>query len=95
MRISTDGGLELERRFGYMAGHNVTTAIVGPAFRDVAQRYRADRAGERAQDAQARLLSKLRNGGSGAWGQVPMPAQSQLSESDARAVVEWILAGAK
>ena len=78
-----------------MAGHNVTTAIVGPAFRDVAQRYRADRAGERAQDAQARLLSKLRNGGSGAWGQVPMPAQSQLSESDARAVVQWILAGAK
>jgi S-disulfanyl-L-cysteine oxidoreductase SoxD len=60
-----------------------------------AQRYRPDRAGERAQDAQARLLSKLKNGGSGAWGQVPMPAQSQLSESNARAVVEWILAGAK
>ena len=96
MRISTDGGLDLARRFGCMACHNVTTAIVGPAFRDVAQRYRADRAGERAQDAQARLLSKLRNGGSGARGQVPMPAtQSQLSESDARAVVEWILAGAK
>jgi cytochrome c551/c552 len=95
MRISTDGGLDLARRFGCMACHNVTTAIVGPAFRDVAQRYRTDRAGERAQDAQARLLSKLRNGGSGAWGQVPMPAQSQLAESNARAVVEWILAGAK
>jgi cytochrome c len=50
---------------------------------------------ERAQDAQTQLLSKLRNGGSGAWGAVPMPAQSQLSESDARAVVEWIRAGAK
>jgi cytochrome c551/c552 len=73
----------------------VTTVIVGPAFRDVAQRYRTDRAGERAQDAQTQLLNKLRNGGSGAWGAVPMPAQSQLTESDARAVVEWILAGAK
>jgi cytochrome c len=78
-----------------MPCHNVTTAIVGPVSRDVAQRYRTDRAGERAQDAQTRLLSKLSNGGSGAWGAVPMPAQSQLSESDARAVVEWILAGAK
>ena len=92
---TTGGGLDLARRFGCMACHNVTTAIVGPAFRDVAQRYRTDRAGERAQDAPTRLLSKLRNGGSGAWGAVPMPAQSQLSESDARAVVEWILAGAK
>lgn len=78
-----------------MACHNVTTAIVGPAFRDVAQRYRTDRAGERTRDAQTRILSRLSNGGSGAWGAVPMPAQSQLSESDARAVVEWILAGAK
>ncbi len=89
------GGIELARRFGCMACHTVTTAIVGPAFRDVAQRYRTDRAGERAQDKVAQLLNKLRNGGSGAWGAVPMPAQSQLSESDARTVVEWILAGAK
>jgi cytochrome c len=89
------GGIELARRFGCMACHNVTTAIVGPAFRDVAQRYRTDRAGERAEDKVVQLLNRLRNGGSGAWGAVPMPAQSQLSESDARAVVEWILAGAK
>ena len=87
--------MELARRFGCMACHTVTTAIVGPAFRDVAQRYRTDRAGERAQDKVAQLLNKLRNGGSGAWGAVPMPAQSQLPEADARAVVEWILAGAK
>jgi cytochrome c551/c552 len=91
-RSSTVGGIELARRAGCMACHNLTTAIVGPAFRDVAQRYRTARAGEQAQQE---LLVKIRNGGAGAWGAVPMPPQSQLSESDARAVVEWILAGAK
>jgi len=89
------GGIDLARRFGCMACHNVTTAIVGPAFRDVAQRYRGDRSGEGAPDAQTRLVAKIRNGGSGAWGAVPMPAQSQLAEADARSVVDWILAGAK
>lgn len=89
------GGIDLARRFGCMACHNVTTAIVGPAFRDVAQRYRGDRSGERAPDAQTRLVAKIRNGGSGAWGAVPMPAQSQLAEADVRPVVDWILAGAK
>jgi cytochrome c551/c552 len=92
---ASGAGIELARRLGCMACHNVTTAIVGPAFRDVAQRYRTDRAGERAEDKVAQLLNKLKHGGGGAWGVVPMPAQSQLSESDARAVVEWILAGAR
>ncbi len=88
------GGIDLARRAGCMACHNVTTAIVGPAFRDVAERYRTAAAGASAQEAQARLMAKVRNGGSGAWGAVPMPAQS-LSESDARNVVAWILAGAR
>ena len=89
------GGIELARRFGCMACHNVTTAIVGPAFRDVAERYGTARADGQAPDRETQLLNKVRNGGGGAWGAVPMPAQPQLSESDARAVVEWILAGAK
>jgi len=92
---SAGAGIDLARRSGCMACHNVTTAIVGPAFRDVAQRYRTENAGARAPAALARLMTKIRNGGSGAWGAVPMPAQTQLSEMDARNVVEWILAGAR
>lgn len=91
----TGAGIEMARRAGCMACHNVTTAIVGPAFRDVAERYRSPSGGAAAQEAQARLIAKIRNGGAGTWGDVPMPAQSQLSESDAKAVVAWILAGAR
>ena len=44
---------------------------------------------------QGRLLIKVKNGGAGVWGTVPMPAQDQVNETDARKVVEWILGGAQ
>ena len=44
---------------------------------------------------EGRLLVKLKNGGAGLWGTVPMPAQAQISDADARKVVEWILGGAQ
>ncbi len=89
------GGIDIARRSGCMACHNLTTAIVGPAFRDVAQRYRAEGSATASPETSAKLVNKVRSGGSGIWGAVPMPAQSQLSEPDARSVVDWILAGAR
>ncbi len=88
-------GLPLARKLGCLACHNVDGALVGPPFRAVAARYAAPGSAARVADAQGRLLAKLKSGGAGAWGTVPMPAQAQVSEADARKVVEWILGGAQ
>ncbi|GAB2850166.1 hypothetical protein GCM10027277_17920 [Pseudoduganella ginsengisoli] len=69
--------------------HAVNNKVLGPALRDVATKYqgRADR--------EAYLLAKIRNGGSGAWGNVPMPPQGQLKEADAQAIAKWLANGAQ
>lgn len=77
------------RKAGCMACHSVASKVVGPAFKDVAARYAGD------AEAQGKLVAKIRAGGAGAWGAVPMPAQPQVKESDSKAVVQWILSGAK
>jgi cytochrome c len=78
----------LMQQEGCIACHAVDHKVVGPAFRDVADKYQGD------SGAAARLMAKVRAGGSGVWGSVPMPAQSQMSEHDLKAIVAWILAGA-
>jgi len=70
-----------------LACHAADKKIVGPPFREVAARYQGQ------PDAEAKLVEKLRRGGSGAWGAVPMPANPQLSDADARHLVQWVLRG--
>ena len=67
------------------ACHEMTKKLVGPPFRDVAQKYAGDPA------AAARLAEKMRAGGSGAWGAVPMPPNAGLSADDSRRLAEWVL----
>jgi cytochrome c len=62
--------------------------IVGPGFAEIAKKH-AGRA-----DAEAYLADKIKNGGQGVWGAIPMPAQT-LPETDARALAQWIAGGAK
>jgi len=88
-------GLQLARKLGCSACHNVDGALVGPSFRAVAARYAPSGSASRMAETEGRLLVKLKTGGAGAWGTVPMPAQVQVSEPDARKVVEWILGGAQ
>ena len=83
------GAPEIARANACMSCHGVEKRIVGPGLREVASRYRGQ------ADAEARLLEKLRTGGSGTWGAVPMPANPALAEADARAIIQWILAGAR
>lgn len=71
-----------------MSCHSVEKRLVGPSFREVAQRY----SGQEGIDA--RLAQKVRGGTSGAWGSTPMPPNPSLSESEAKGLVQWILAGA-
>ena len=79
----------MARAFACTACHGVTEKIVGPAFREIAQKYAGDGA------AEPRLVAKVKTGGGGNWGAVSMPAQTQLKDADVRALVQWILAGAK
>jgi cytochrome c len=69
-----------------LACHQVDTKLVGPAYKDVAAKYKDDPA------ALDKLVKKVRAGGSGVWGQIPMPPNPQVSEAEAKTLVSWILA---
>ena len=68
--------------------HMVDRKLVGPAYRDIAAKYKND------AGAQARLEKVVKNGGAGVWGAIPMPSHPRMSDADIRTVVQWILAGA-
>jgi cytochrome c len=82
-------GLDLAKAAACTACHGVSERIVGPGFREISAKYAGDPA------ASARLAAKLKSGGGGAWGAIPMPPQPQVKDADARALVQWILGGAK
>lgn len=81
--------LQLTQQFNCTGCHALDQKVLGPTWRAIAARY----AGQ--ADAKTRLLSKLQQGGSGAWGEIPMPAQGHIPASDLASMVEWLLAGAK
>ena len=80
---------DLARTAGCTACHGTTQKIVGPAFREIGGRYSGD------SNAVDRLVARVKHGGSGIWGPVAMPPQPQLNDADAKALVQWILGGAK
>ncbi|NML61293.1 c-type cytochrome [Massilia sp. RP-1-19] len=77
---------DLAKAKNCMACHAVANKLVGPAFKDVAAKY----AGQK--DAEAKLTGKVLKGGSGAWGAVPMPANPQVSDAEAKTLIKWVLA---
>ena len=78
-------GQAMMQKDGCSACHAVDRKIVGPAYQDVAAKYRGD------ASAQAKLMQKVKTGGAGVWGQVPMPPNAQVSDADIKALVTWIL----
>lgn len=68
-----------------MACHSIDKKVVGPAFKDVASKYAAQK------DVADMLATKIIKGGSGAWGPVPMPANAQVSPAEAKKLASWIL----
>jgi len=76
---------DLAKAKNCMACHALDKKLVGPAYKDVAAKYASDK------DAAARLAKKIREGGTGVWGQVPMPANPQVSEADALTLAKWVL----
>lgn len=70
-----------------IACHAVDKKMVGPAYRDVAAKYRGD------SNAAAMLGQKVRQGGVGTWGEIPMPAHpaDRISDADLKTAIEWVL----
>src|SRR4249920_1225140 len=77
---------DLAKAKNCMACHAVANKLVGPAYKDVAAKY----AGQK--DAEAKLVQKVMKGGSGTWGAIPMPANPQVTEAEAKTLVKWVLA---
>jgi cytochrome c len=76
---------ELAKAKNCMACHALDKKLVGPSYKDVAAKYAADK------DAAGKLAKKIREGGTGVWGQVPMPANPQVNEADALTLAKWVL----
>ena len=76
---------DLAQKKNCLACHAVDKKVVGPAYKEVAAKY----AGQK--DAVEKLTQKVMKGGVGAWGQIPMPANPQVSEAEAKQLVTWIL----
>jgi cytochrome c5 len=76
----------LMQKDGCSACHGVDKKIVGPAYVDVAAKYKGD------AGANAKLTQKVKAGGAGVWGQIPMPPNPHVPDDDIKALVSWILA---
>lgn len=76
---------DLAKAKNCMACHAMDKKLVGPAYKDVAAKYASDK------DAVNKLAKKIREGGTGVWGQVPMPANPQVSEAEAQTLAKWVL----
>jgi cytochrome c len=68
-----------------MACHAVDKKLVGPSYKDVAAKYKADKS------AVDKLAAKIIKGGSGVWGAVPMPANPQVNEAEAKKLAAWVM----
>ena len=77
----------LAQKSGCLACHSIDKKVLGPAYKDVAAKYKGQK------DAEAKLIDKVKKGGSGVWGPIPMPANSpQVKDEDIKKLVDWILA---
>jgi cytochrome c len=77
----------LAQKSGCLACHSIDKKVLGPAYKDVAAKYKGDKT------AEAKLVAKVKAGGSGVWGPMPMPANSpQVKDADITTVVQWVLA---
>lgn len=78
--------LALATNNGCMACHKIDVMLVGPAYKDVSAKYKDDPA------SLDMLVAKVKAGGVGAWGQIPMPPNAHVSDADIKAIVTWVLA---
>jgi len=78
-------GEALLQKNGCTACHAIDKKVVGPAYMDVSEKYKNDKS------APAKLFDKVKKGGSGVWGQVPMPPNPQVSDADLKTMIAFVL----
>ena len=81
------GNKDLAAKSGCLACHAIDKKLIGPSYQDVAKKYTAS--------DEAMLVAKVKGGGKGVWGPIPMPPNAAVKDEDVKALVSWILAGAK
>lgn len=74
----------LAKAKGCMACHAIDKKLVGPAYKDVAAKYKGDKG------AAAKLAAKVKAGGKGVWGEIPMPPNN-VTDDEAKKLVAWVL----
>lgn len=84
--VDMAAGMDLARKNACMSCHAEDKKIVGPAYKEVAAKYKGDKT------AEAKLIKKVKEGGGGVWGPVPMPPNPQVKDEDVKTLVRWILA---
>jgi len=83
---AADPAETLAQKNGCLMCHGIDAAIIGPAYKDIAKKYKDDKS------AEARLVEKVKVGGSGVWGKMPMPANSpKVKDDDIKSIVKWVL----
>ena len=78
-------GEALAKSSGCVACHTVDKKLVGPSYQQIAERYRKDKG------AEASLIQKVKAGGKGVWGDIPMPPNAHVKDADIKTLVQWIL----
>jgi cytochrome c len=76
----------LAKKSNCMACHLVDKKLVGPSYKDVAAKYKGQ------PDAVAKLKDKVKKGGQGVWGPIPMPPNAAVPDADIEKLVKWVLA---
>ncbi len=76
---------DLAKKYMCMTCHTVDKKLVGPSYKDVAAKYASDKT------AETKLSDKVKKGGVGVWGQIPMPPNDKVPDADVQAMVKWIL----
>jgi len=85
-KVNMADGHELAQNSNCLMCHSVGIKIIGPAYKDVAAKYKDDKT------AEARLVEKVTKGSVGVWGQVPMPPNAHIKPEDIKIIVKWVLA---
>lgn len=75
----------LAKKYNCLACHAANKKLIGPAYKDVAAKYKG------VKGAEAKLIAKVKKGGAGTWGQIPMPPNAAVPDADVKKLVDWIL----